>query len=149
MYFVTQKITHKIKEQIKYLKSFKGTIIQDARYCYRNYVQRNWTLHDDTLELLLEPSDGVVLCDSVLHSDLSGAVLSPRNAVTRADKNNVEVHAEYTSGGIIFQAEIDVLVNSKAEAAGGREVGLLQLVLLHLQATVQNLLGLSASHLNR
>jgi hypothetical protein len=52
-----------------------------------------------------------------------------------------------TSSGVILQAQIDVLSDTEAEAAGGGEVLLLELVLLDLQGAVQDLVGLEATDL--
>ena len=67
------------------------------------------------------------------------------NSVSGSDHNNVEVHAENAGGRIVLEAEIDVLGDAKAKAAGVGEVLLLQLVLLHLKATVKDLVGLEAT----
>mmetsp|Transcript_7096 Transcript_7096/g.12153 ORF Transcript_7096/g.12153 Transcript_7096/m.12153 type:complete len:214 (-) Transcript_7096:33-674(-) len=101
---------------------------------------------DHTLVLGLEPLDGVVLGDLVLHTH-AGLHLSPAcNAETRALQAHVEVHAVNACGGVVLDAQIDVLGNAKAKVAGLREVLAQQLVLLHLEASLQQLHGLLAAH---
>lgn len=53
-----------------------------------------------------------------------------------------------TSGRVVLKAQIDVLGDTETEAAGGREVLLLQLVLLHLQGAIKDLVGLEAADLH-
>lgn len=57
----------------------------------------------------------------------------------------VEVHAVDTDAGVVLDTQIDVLGDTEAEVAGLGEVALPQLILLDLQATLQNLLGLGAT----
>ena len=54
---------------------------------------------------------------------------------------------QLTSGRVVLETQIDVLGNTETEAASGREVLLLQLVLLHLKGAVQDLVGLEAADL--
>lgn len=105
------------------------------------------SLHHNALELALEPVDSIILGDLVLQSDDTGGMLSPGHAESGADEDDVEVHAEDTGGGIVLEAEIDVLVDAEAEAARLREVGLLKLILLHLEGAIEDLVGLSATDL--
>mgnify|MGYP003385457674 CR=1 len=102
-------------------------------------------LHDNTLVLLLEPGDGISLCYSVLDTDLGGADLAAGNTVAGAGQDDKEVHTEDTGGGIIFKTKIDVLGDTKSEASGVGEVLLLQLILLDLQASVKDLVGLETT----
>ena len=53
---------------------------------------------------------------------------------------------EHTNGRVVLDAQINVLLDAEAEGASLGEVALLELVLLHLQATVEDLLGLGAAH---
>lgn len=64
------------------------------------------------------------------------------NALTLAGHAAVEVHAVDTNGGVVLDAQVDVLANAEAEVAGLGEVALAELVLLDLEATLENLLGL-------
>merc|ERR1740121_1024994 len=55
---------------------------------------------------------------------------------------HVEVHAVDACGGVVLDAQVDVLSDAEAEGAVAREVDLPQLVLLHLEALLKNLLCL-------
>lgn len=57
----------------------------------------------------------------------------------------VEVHAVDTNTRVVLDAEIDVLRDTETKVAGLREVALAKLVLLDLEATLENLLGLWAT----
>ncbi len=105
-------------------------------------------LKHDALVGGLEPSNGVVLGDSVSDADDGRSNLSASDTVAGSDQDNEEIHTEDTGGGIVLKAQIDVLVDAEAEAAGLGEVSLLELVLLDLEATVQQLVGLEATDLH-
>lgn len=121
---------------------------------------------DNTLEPILEPFDGFGLIDAMVGSDLgSGSpplcdslarsrpdtvpvisqVLLERsiNQFARIKDSHaaVKVHAVDPNGGIVFDAQIDVLADAEPEVARLREVLLPQLVLLHLQPSLQDFLG--------
>lgn len=74
--------------------------------------------------------------DLALHAAAAG------DALTRAGHAAVEVHAVDTDGGVVLDTEIDVLADTEAEVAGLGEVALAKLVLLDLETTLENLLGL-------
>lgn len=57
----------------------------------------------------------------------------------------VEVHAVDTNRRVVLDAQIDVLGDTEAEVAGLAEVALPQLVLLDLEAALENLLCLGAA----
>lgn len=57
----------------------------------------------------------------------------------------VEVHAVDTNAGVVLDTKIDVLADTEAEVAGLGEVALAELVLLDLETTLQDLLGLGAT----
>lgn len=67
------------------------------------------------------------------------------HSISGSHHNNEEVHAKNTGSRIVLEAKIDVLGDAKAEAAGVGEVLLLQLVLLHLKATIEDLVRLEAT----
>lgn len=77
--------------------------------------------------------------DSALASSSAG------HALTGARHAAVEVHAVDTDGGVVLDTEIDVLADAEAEVARLAEVALAQLVLLDLEATLENFLGLGAT----
>lgn len=54
----------------------------------------------------------------------------------------VEVHAVNAYRRVVLESEIDVFADAEAEVASRREIALPQLVLLDLEATLENLLSL-------
>lgn len=56
-----------------------------------------------------------------------------------------EVHSVDTNAGVVLDTEIDVLGDTESEVTGLREVALAELVLLDLEATLEDLLGLGAT----
>jgi hypothetical protein len=99
-------------------------------------------LSDNAIEALLEPLDGLVALDAVAGANAGLCAATTGDALTRAGHAAVEVHAVDTDGGIVLDTEIDVLADTEAEVASLREVALAELVLLDLQATLENFLGL-------
>lgn len=59
--------------------------------------------------------------------------------------DDVEVHAVDTDRRVVLDAQVDVLGDTETEVASGGEVALAELVLLDLEATLEDLLGLSAT----
>ena len=57
----------------------------------------------------------------------------------------VEVHAVDTNAGVVLDTKIDVLADTEAEVAGLGEVALAELVLLDLETTLKDLLGLGTT----
>ena len=102
-------------------------------------------LSDNAVEPLLEPFDGLLAVDAVAGADRALAAAAAGDALTGAGHAAVEVHAVDTNRGVVLDAEIDVLANTEAEVAGLAEVALAQLVLLDLEATLEDLLGLGAT----
>lgn len=57
----------------------------------------------------------------------------------------VEVHAVDTDTGVVLDTQIDVLGDTETEVTGLREVALAELVLLDLETTLKDLLGLGTT----
>lgn len=70
---------------------------------------------------------------------------SLRHPGARASHHDVEVHTEDTDTGVVSGTQIDVLLDTETEVSSLREVSAAQLVLLDLQATLQDLLSLGAT----
>jgi len=102
-------------------------------------------LSDNTIEARLEPLDGLVTLDAVRGADLGLCSATASDTLTRSGHAAVEVHAVDTNGRVVLDAEIDVLADTETEVAGLGEVALAELVLLDLEATLENLLSLGAS----
>lgn len=109
-------------------------------YFYYRHLDR--LSKNDALESVLEPLDGVLLGDLVGVSDAALSDLAAGDAGTGAGQTNEEVHAVNTGGGIVLDTQVDVLVDAEAEVAGLGEVLLEELVLLDLEATLEDLHGL-------
>jgi hypothetical protein len=105
-------------------------------------------LSDDAVESLLEPLDSLVTVDAVMGAQSALASATAGNTLTGAGHAAVEVHAVDTDRGVVLDTEIDVLADTEAEVARLAEVALAQLVLLDLQATLQDLLSLRATNGN-
>merc|ERR1719171_182621 len=67
-------------------------------------------------------------------------------ARTRARQVHVEVHPVDPSRRTVLQPEVDVLRDTETERAALAEVLLLELVLEHLEAALEDLLSLLAAH---
>ena len=59
--------------------------------------------------------------------------------------DDVEVHSVDTDRRVVLDAQVDVLGDTETEVAGLGEVALAELVLLDLEATLEDLLGLGAT----
>ena len=73
------------------------------------------SVEDGTTEVLDEPELGVVLGDTLELADASTASSSVGNSVTGSLEDNCEIHAENTSGGVILNSEINVLIDTESE----------------------------------
>ena len=87
-----------------------------------NLIASGGLVEHNTLELGLEPLDGIILGDAVSHANTGLTRAALGNAISRAVENDVEIHAVNTGRGIVLNAEINVFVDAKAKVAGGREV---------------------------
>lgn len=65
---------------------------------------------------------------------------------TGTAKHHVEVQTVDTNGRVVLDAQVNVLLNAEAEIAGSGEVLTAQLVFAHLQATLEDLLGLGTAN---
>lgn len=111
------------------------------------------SLQDKAFVLGLEPLDSIVLGDGLELANPSGGATALRNTVACALQYDVEVHSVNTSSGVVLQAKIDVLSDTKpktactaaARRAAATEVDVLELELLDLEATLENLLSLRSA----
>ncbi len=72
------------------------------------------------------------LSDAVGDAHTSTAAFLAGHAEAGAAEHHIEVHTVDTDGRVVLQTQVNVLLNAEAEVAGGREVALFQLVLVHL-----------------
>merc|ERR1719191_1289844 len=101
---------------------------------------------DDAVKLRLEPLHPILLLQQVAGGNPALPDAALRNATARAGEEDEEVHTVDARAGVVLEPEVDVLRDSEAEAALVREVPLAELVLLHLQPPLKNLLSLLAAH---
>jgi len=104
-----------------------------------------YLFQDDTIEPLLEPRHRVILGDTVLEANASLALFSPRHTHSWSPQDHVEIHTKDTDTRVISGTEIDVLLDTETKVARVREVLPSQLILLHLETTLKNLLSLGPS----
>lgn len=72
---------------------------------------------DCTIVFSLEPFNCVILRNSVFGTNGGFASTSKSNSASGALQDNIEVHSEDTSEGVILNTEIDVLLNTESEAS--------------------------------
>ena len=68
-------------------------------------------------ELLSEPLLGLFLADHLEVTEGAGSCSASGNSLAGSGEDNVEVHSVDTSGGIVLNSEIDVLIDTKAKVA--------------------------------
>merc|ERR1719231_1380709 len=101
---------------------------------------------DDAVILGLEPLDAVLLDQLVAKSNFGAAQLSALDTAARATKVDEKVHAVDSCAWIVLDTEVDVLSDTKAEAAVLAKVTLTKLVLFDLQPLFDDFHGLLATH---
>ena len=102
-------------------------------------------LPDNSLEAGLVPLDNLLALDTVAGADLGLGTATLGDALTTATHADVEVHSVDSDSWVVLDTEIDVLGDTETEVTGLREVALAELVLLDLEATLEDLLCLWAA----
>ena len=87
----------------------RGNHGSDAFWCDSSSVE------DGATEVLDEPELGVILGYALELSDTVLSCSSLANSVAGSLEDNSEVHAENTSGGIVLNSEINMLIDTKSE----------------------------------
>ena len=72
---------------------------------------------DSAVVFLFEPFHGVFLGDFVLGSNSAFTSSTKANPASWSLEDHVEVHTENTSEGVIFDTQIDMLLNTETEAS--------------------------------
>ena len=121
------------------------------------------SLPDDALEAVLVPLDDLGGVDLVGSTNLGLAAPAAGDTLTGTGPgclsasgadisrllfhlhDDVEVHAVNADRRVVLDAQVDVLGDTETEVAGLGEVALAELVLLDLEATLEDLLGLGAT----
>lgn len=128
---------------------------------------KSWYLPDDTVEAVLEPLEGLGAGDLVVGAEGGLAAAALGDVLTRTGPIKVslslppihfiscsmeehshaavEVHTVDTNTGVVLDTQVNVLADTETEVTGLGEVPLSQLVLLDLEATLENLLSLGAT----
>lgn len=91
-----------------------------------NYVDSS---DDSSSALLGKPLLGLISTDSLEFAEGSSGMLSLGDSLSGSSENDVEVHTEDTSVGIVLDTEIDVLLNTKTEVTYNRSVEILEICL--------------------
>ena len=102
-----------------------------------------FAVEDDAVELGLEPLHGVLLGEPVRKAHTASLATPVTDVHPSSAEDNVEVHPVDTNAGVVLDAQVDVLLDAEAKVSVVREVLAPQLVLLHLQASLQDLLSLN------
>jgi len=68
-----------------------------------------------TSALLGEPLLGIIRSDSLEFTEFSSGVLSLGDSLSSSGEDDVEVHTENTSVGIVLDSKIDVFFNTESE----------------------------------
>merc|ERR1712061_901684 len=80
----------------------------------------------------------IVLGKFVLESNFRSATTTFRDTRAWAVKDYKEVHTEDTDGRVVFDAEINVFLNTETKATIRRELAFLQFVFFNFQSRLQN-----------
>lgn len=72
-------------------------------------------------------------------------LLAARDTGTGTGHADEEVHTENTDRGVVFDTQVNVLGDTETEVTGVGEVAAAELVLLDLETTLDDLLGLGAA----
>ncbi len=72
---------------------------------------------DGTVVFSSEPFHSLILGDSVLGTNGTFASSSKSNSASGSLQDHVKVHSENTSEGVIFDSQIDVLLNTESKTS--------------------------------
>ena len=78
-------------------------------------------------------------------SDSALAASAEANSASWSFQDHIEVHTEDTGEGVILNAQINVLLDTEAKAAGVGEVSLPEFSVLDLKTSLKDLIGFFAS----
>ena len=87
---------------------------------------------ENAIKLLHKPLHRLLASNTVRGTNAATALLTLGNATTGAAHNHVKVHAVDANARVVFQTQVNVLVNAKAKVARIRKVFLPELILLDL-----------------
>merc|ERR1711997_776305 len=99
-------------------------------------------VENDTVIFGLEPLHGVVLDQAVGEADGSGAPLLVADVHAGAAQHDVKVHAVNTNVGVVFDAQVDVFLDTEAKVTVVGKVFAAKLELAHLKSAFKDFFGL-------
>lgn len=79
--------------------------------------QQSRSVKDSASELLNEPELGLISSDFVESTNSVGLCFPLGDSLSLSLEDDIEVHTEDTSGGVILDSEINMLINTKSEVA--------------------------------
>ncbi len=81
-------------------------------------------------------------------ADCALASSSESNSASWSFQDDVEIHAEDTSEGIILNSQIDVFLDTETEVSSGGEVLLFEFSVLDFQSSFENFISFISSYGN-
>ena len=82
-----------------------------------NARQANCSIEDGTTKFLNEPELSVILGNTLELAEAVGPCSSLGDSLSSSAEDNVEIHSENTSWGVVLNSEINVLINTESEVA--------------------------------
>ena len=105
----------------------------------------NISVINSTIIFLFEPLHSLILADSMFSTDSAFASSSKANSASWSLKDDIEIHTKNTSKGVIFNTQINMLLDPKTETARIRKISFLELSILDLKSSLKNLISLITS----
>jgi len=99
-------------------------------------------LPHNTLKSALIPLDCLLFCDPMTCADLALCPPPLRNPLAWASHAAIEIHAVNANGRVIFDTQVDMFADSKAEVACLREVVRAEFIFFDFEAAFEDFFGL-------
>ncbi len=94
---------------------------------------------------MLEPFLGFIRAHSLVAANLGLRSAAHSDSLSWSGQDNIKVHSENTGVWVVLHAQVNMFCYTEPEVAGVTKVASLQLVLLDLEAFLEDVLGLLAS----
>ena len=141
MFFLISPLSFPLSLSYLFFSLKKVFFMIDLKFLFLLLVYL-FALADNPRVSVLEPLDGISLGETVVDADAARGALALVDAHAGTLKDDVEVHAVDANLRIVLDAEVDVLLDAKAKVARGAEVVLGELILLDLEALLEDLSSL-------
>jgi len=82
------------------------------------YLSRGRLAKDDVVVCVFEPLYRVLLLYSVVGANGALCSSSDRDSLSGSGHDDVEVHTVNTDGGVVFETEINVLIDTESKVSG-------------------------------